>query len=257
MSDVEVIGAGFGRTGTLSLYTALNRLGYKTHHMKEVIMTGTASGWLQAARDRAAGRPINWDSILGGYTATVDWPAAAFYSELLAANPNAKVILTLRDFDSWYESALATVYTMGECGSSIRPPAYLAPLFRPLTNLFSMNDLMFKDGIFEGRFLDKEFVRKVYESHHAEVRRVVPPGQLLEFHVKEGWGPLCAFLGKPVPEGEPFPRVNDTAEFLGNIAKVRKLARVLSVFFAASNAALVAAAAASVVAAVQAIRNRL
>ncbi|GFR51191.1 hypothetical protein Agub_g13538, partial [Astrephomene gubernaculifera] len=102
MAEVEVICPGFGRTGTLSLYTALNKLGYKTHHMIEVIDNPTqVAAWLKAARDRTAGRPIDWHSLLGsgGYNATVDWPSAAFFKELMVAYPRAKVLLAIRDFD--------------------------------------------------------------------------------------------------------------------------------------------------------------
>ncbi|GFR47856.1 hypothetical protein Agub_g9640 [Astrephomene gubernaculifera] len=248
MVDIEVIGAGFGRTGTASLYVALNKLGYKTHHMKEVFCNiNKGSAWLKLARDRNAGLPIDWESVLGGYTAAVDWPSVAVYRELLAANPNAKVILTLRDFDSWYESALTTIYRMGQVGDSIRPPCYLAPIFRGITDFFRMHHELFWQGTFQGRFTDKEFVRQVYESHLEEVRRVVPPAQLLEFHVKEGWGPLCDFLGKPVPQGEPFPRINDNEEFVRNIVKVQKIARRLSIGFVVCNTLLTAGAAAALV----------
>ncbi len=68
------------------------------------------------------------------------------------------------------------------------------------------------DGIFGGRIDDRAHVIKVFEQHIAEVKATIPPDRLLVFDVREGWAPLCAFLGCPVPD-EPFPRVNDSAQF--------------------------------------------
>ncbi|GIL93257.1 hypothetical protein Vretimale_19669 [Volvox reticuliferus] len=238
---LEVIGGGFGRTGTATLYAALNMLGYKTHHMIEVIShRDQAAAWLKATRDRAAGRPIDWWPVLGAgeYTAAVDWPSVAFYQELLAANPDAKVVLTLRDFDKWYESVRCTIFAAGEALRSIQPPLYLAPLFRNRVNMAAMTEELIWWGTFGGRFHDRQYTRKVYESHMAEVRRVVPPGQLLEFRVQDGWEPLCAFLGKPVPE-QPFPHVNTTAEFRQRIDHLRAISRRLATMFAVSNTLVV------------------
>ncbi|GLC56432.1 hypothetical protein PLESTB_001104200 [Pleodorina starrii] len=246
-AEVEVIGAGFGRTGTASLYAALNTLGYKTHHMAEVVTRpGQAAVWLRAARDRAAGRPIDWRQVLGegGYTAAVDWPSLAFYRELLAANPRAMVVLTLRDFDKWYDSACGTIFAIRDAMRSIRPPPYLAPLFRQQAEMRDMVEEVVWQGTFSGRFADREHARKVYESHLAEVRRVVPPGRLLEFRVQDGWAPLCAFLAKPVPE-RPFPHVNDAADFRRRIDHMRAVSRRLAALFAISNALVVAALAAT------------
>ncbi|KAG2486287.1 hypothetical protein HYH03_014992 [Edaphochlamys debaryana] len=259
---LEVIGAGFGRTGTMSLCAALNQLGYRTHHMKEVFVHSSAQSgpWLLATRAKAAGRPAReaLAAALEGYSAAVDWPAAAFYKELLEVNPEAKVVLTLRDFDSWYASARDTIYAIRGVGLSIRPPWFrrLPPAWggggglTDLTHIFAMHQELWwgarGPGGFAGRFEDREFARQVYEAHIAEVRRVVPRGQLLEFSVKEGWGPLCAFLGKPVPEAEPFPHVNDTAEFRGHALAERMRAEERlwrGVVVAAGAAALAALAA--------------
>ncbi|PNW76615.1 hypothetical protein CHLRE_11g467736v5 [Chlamydomonas reinhardtii] len=230
VGDLEVIGAGWARTGTTSLWVALNKLGYKTHHMREVFQHQKTqpAAWEQAAADKAAGRPINWAAVLGGYTACVDWPSAIVYKELLAANPKAKVILSVRDsFDAWYSSCLDTIYPVVELGLSIRPPAMLKPMFRGLCKFFTMQLDLVYDPIFGGyeRFKDKEHVRKIYEAHLAEVKRVVPPGQLLIFNPKDGWGPLCAFLGKEPPaDGAPYPYVNETPEFKERMKGLEKLA---------------------------------
>ncbi|KXZ46457.1 hypothetical protein GPECTOR_43g893 [Gonium pectorale] len=255
MADIEVLGAGFGRTGTLSLSLALNTLGYKTHHMKEVVGNpAQGAAWLQATRDRAAGRPIDLRAILAGYTAAVDWPAVGFLHELLELYPQAKVVLTIRDFDSWYESARTTIFAINQAAQAIKPPFYLAPFFRDLTNMFSMAYELVFEQAFGGRFNDKEAARQVYEAHLAEVRRLVPKERLLEFSVADGWGPLCDFLGKPVPE-EPFPRANDRAQFTKLAQVIRRNAARLRLLFAASNAAAVAGIAAAVALAVNLLRH--
>ncbi|EFJ43671.1 hypothetical protein VOLCADRAFT_32891, partial [Volvox carteri f. nagariensis] len=213
---LEVIGAGFGRTGTASLYAALNILGYKTHHMIEVPPADcllrsdrkpAAAGGLGECQ--AAGRPLDWQPVLGTYNAAVDWPAVSFLEELLAICPKAKVILTLRDFDKWYDSAKSTIFAIRDVMRTIQPPPYLAPLFRNLAEMGTMTDELIWWGTFGGRFNDKQYV---YEAHLAEVRRIVPPSQLLEFRVQDGWAPLCAFLGKPIPEA-PFPHMNERDDF--------------------------------------------
>ncbi|KXZ50985.1 hypothetical protein GPECTOR_14g227 [Gonium pectorale] len=298
---LKVIGAGFGRTGTLSLLTALNQLGYKTHHMIEVFgKPGQVAAWRAAVADRAAGRPLDWRRLLSDtadtstaasspappsssapasssspspstsfYDAVVDWPSVAFFRELLAANPDAQVVLTTRDFDSWYASAARTIYPVGRMGAAIRPPPYLAPWFRSLTEFFALHEELMWGGTFGGKFEDREHARKaggacgldddkVYEAHVAEVRSAVPPGQLLEFSVVcDGWGPLCAFLGRPPPAGDPpFPHENDTAEFARFAEDMRRRAKRLAVLFAASNAALAAAVATAAVLLVNAVVHR-
>ncbi|KAG2486293.1 hypothetical protein HYH03_014998 [Edaphochlamys debaryana] len=258
---LEVIGAGFGRTGTMSLCAALNQLGYRTHHMKEVYHNSSSQSgpWLLATRAKAAGRPAReaLAVALEGYSAAVDWPSVEFYRELLETNPEAKVVLTTRDFDSWYASARSTIYAGRAIGQALRPPWFRARALRPLTDIFRMHEELIWGGLFEGRFEDRDYVKQVYEAHIAEVRRVVPRGQLLEFSVKEGWGPLCAFLGKPVPQGEPFPNVNDKEDFKRNTQALRDLAGRLQAEARLWRAAVaVAAAAGAVGVAVAVVRVR-
>src|SRR5262245_45548773 len=104
---LEIIGAGFGRTGTLSLKVALESLGFALcHHMISVFEEAARLGaWTEALRRRARGEAIDWEGVLGGFRATVDWPGCAFWRELMAAYPEAKVLLSVRDPERWYESA--------------------------------------------------------------------------------------------------------------------------------------------------------
>src|SRR5436309_15782365 len=105
---MKVIGAGFGRTGTLSVKAALEELGFgPCYHMVEVFDKPRHVELWQAA---AEGKPIDWDELFAGYNAAVDWPACTFYQQLMQAYPAAKVLLTVREPQSWYESTKNTIY---------------------------------------------------------------------------------------------------------------------------------------------------
>ena len=202
---IGVIGAGFGRTGTTSLKAALEILGLsKCYHMQEVFAHPThAQVWRQAW----AGQTPDRTKLFAGYQATVDWPACTFYRQLMVAYPAAKVVLTVRDPAQWYASVQRTIY------EAIRTlPSWLraVPVARhvPL-----MQDEIIWQGTFGGHFADRESAIEVYKRHVAEVRQIVPPERLLVFDVKEGWEPLCCFLELPVPLDQPFPHLNDGAQF--------------------------------------------
>ena len=194
---LDVIGAGLGRTGTTSLMLALERLGFaRCHHMREVIAhPETAREWERAAE----GEPVDWDAILAGYRATTDWPACHFYSLFAARYPRAKVILTVRDPDSWFRSTQATIFSEAHLTEVERRPmaGILTKIIEPL---------------FAGRMHDRDRMVAAYERHNGEVLRTIAPQRLLVYDVKHGWEPLCTFLGVPVP-GDSFPRANTTEEF--------------------------------------------
>lgn len=223
---MEVVGAGFGRTGTTSLKAALERLGFgPCYHMTEVFAHPEhADFWEAAWRKEAA----DWEGVLGGYEATVDWPACAFYEELMERYPGAKVLLSVRDPERWYESTRNTIYEL----SVLLDGSPIARLIFGAISLLvfggfaggrsGMVDEIIWRGTFDGRFEDKAYAIEVFERHNEEVRRRVPPERLLIYEVKEGWGPLCEFLGVPVPD-EPFPRLNDTARLRRGTRAVRVL----------------------------------
>lgn len=193
---LDVVGAGFGRTGTLSLKLALERLGLgPCHHMRELIdRPGQVALWDRVAR----GQTADWDEVYRGYRATVDWPGARYWRQLAAHFPQAKVILTVRDPRRWYESVEGSIYRGATM--PVRDPAVAA-----------MRDVVRRvvwDGTFGGRFADVDHALGVFAGHNDAVRRAIPADRLLEFEVGEGWRPLCEFLGVPVPD-EPFPHVND------------------------------------------------
>jgi hypothetical protein len=216
---LDVIGAGLGRTGTLSLHAALERLGFAPcEHMTNCFTHPQRFAlWPEAARRKRAGEPIDWRPLFSGYRATVDWPGAYFWRELVAAHPAAKVILTVRDPQRWYDSARATIYAASQARTAT-PGARL--LYRLLGwanpragNGFRTVKETVWDGTLGGRFEDRDEAIRIFEEHHREVVATVPSERLLVFDVKAGWEPLCAFLGVPVPAGEPFPHVNDAADF--------------------------------------------
>ena len=202
---LSVIGAGYGRTGTLSLKAALEMLGYvKCHHMIEVLHNpGEADEWMTAAERVSRGEDVDWDALLEGYRATVDWPACHFYRQLAEHYPRAKVILTVRDPLSWYQSMEATtlkVIQEGVASGRIDPEK---------GNLGT--ELVVK-AAFEGILDDPEHGVDVFNRHTRQVQSSIDPERLLIFDVREGWAPLCAFLGTPVPDAS-FPRTNAREEF--------------------------------------------
>ena len=199
---VEVIGAGFGRTGTLSLKFALEKLGFdKCYHMMEVQQHPEHYPiWLEAAR----GQTPDWDALFTGYKATVDWPSASFWREQMVAYPEAKVILTRRDPQKWYASVMKTIWPVSQHGAKQSDPAAKV-----------VTEMVFSvvwDGIFDGRMDDKEHVIACYEAHNQSVIDAVPPEKLLVYEPGDGWAPLCEFLNVPVP-AEDYPKVNSSEEF--------------------------------------------
>ena len=205
--SLKVIGAGFGRTGTLSLKAALEelRLG-PCYHMIEVnAHPGHDAFWLALAK----GVGSDWRPMLQGYASTVDWPTTYIWKELAAANPQAKIILTLRDAETWYASAAATIFArMLEFVSMRASPAAVDPVRR--RHMEMINTLIVENTF--GGSLAKDNAIAVFNAHNEEVRRCVPEKRLLVYESGEGWQPLCAFLDVPVP-ATPYPKVNTTEDF--------------------------------------------
>jgi len=200
--SLSVIGAGLGRTGTMSLKLALEQLGLgRCFHMIDLIENQQLLPyWDRAGR----GEPVNWEEVFAGYGATVDWPSTSFYQELAEHYPEAKIILTTRDAGKWFDSTQATIF------KGIEERADPSNPFGSMIQNVIVR-------MFDGDLHTRGHCIAIYEKHNAEVRRVIPADRLLEYNVSEGWEPLCKFLGKPVPEA-PFPRVNSTDEFQARLA---------------------------------------
>lgn len=194
--SLRVVGAGLGRTGTLSLKGALEKLlGAPCYHMMEVFLHPEhASHWIAAGR----GEMPDWDEVFKGYVAAVDWPPCAWWPEISAKYPDALVLLSTRDSsETWWNSANETIFA----GVDKAPPG---PFREMVTGMFASR--------FTPNIRDKAAAIAAYERHNAAVRARVPKSRLLEYQPGDGWEPLCRALGVPVPN-EPYPRVNTREEW--------------------------------------------
>jgi hypothetical protein len=194
---LQVVGAGVGRTGTHSLKLALEQLlGGPCHHMLEV-MGDPAQ--IPPWTDAIDGKPVDWNALLARYRALVDWPGASFWPEISAANPDALVLLSVRDPEAWYKSASNTIFLTFE-----HMPEELKPWMNAVRRLLAER--------FSDRFDDPMAMMDAYERHNDAVRQGVPASQLLEWAPSDGWAPICERLGLPLP-ADPFPVTNTTSEF--------------------------------------------
>ena len=207
---VELIGAGLPRTGTLTQKEALEILGVAPcFHWVDVLadLENQVPLW-----DGAIGGTVEPAAILDGYRSTVDWPGGFFYRQLLASNPDAKVLLSVRDPERWEPSFRETIVDMCYGESLIRllssARAHVDPKWRRYLEF--VNRMFWSD---EGTFPaghSPDALIEAFLAHNEEVKRVVPPPQLLVWEVSEGWEPLCEFLGVPVPD-QPLPHALDRA----------------------------------------------
>ncbi|HUE99656.1 MAG TPA: sulfotransferase [Anaerolineales bacterium] len=211
---LKVIGAGFGRTGTRSLKTALEELGFdKCYHMEEVMKNPShLKHWAEIME----GRKADWETLFRGYQSATDWPVAAYYRDLMAVYPDAKVILTVRDPENWHTSIINTLYQASR--KFRRFTRIISPLHQFLT---AMEEVVWQ-GTFHNKLEDKIHAMEVFNKHIEEVKRVVPKERLLIFEARHGWEPLCSFLNVPVPTDKPYPHKNQGA-FVRRILKYRTL----------------------------------
>lgn len=194
--SLNVIGAGFGRTGTASLKLALETLlSEPCYHMSEVL---TRPGQVDLWLDVTAGKP-DWPAIFEGYAATVDFPACTYWRELAEFYPHAKIVLSVRDAERWYDSTQKTIFSKK------------MQTYQSGTKWGGMTKATIDDHV-GGDLNDKDAVIAAYESHNQAVKDAFGPERLLVFEAKEGWAPLCAFLDVPVPDA-PYPNINSSAEF--------------------------------------------
>ena len=213
---LKVVGAGWGRTGTTSTLAALNILGLGPCYTFYTIMSEKPEHFAQW-QAAYAGEKMDWPALFDGFNSVVDWPACDFYPELLKLWPEAKVILNVRDPESWYTSMVNTIWEVYENLRRAGQTAETNPLYRLLQT-------MLWDGTFHGRFEDKAYAIDLFEQHNARVKAALPAEKLLVFDVKQGWEPLCRFLNVPVPD-QQFPHVNDTEAFRARVQESMARAR--------------------------------
>jgi hypothetical protein len=212
---LKIVGAGFGRTGTLSLKNALEMLGFgPCYHMFEVVKRpDDISAWHRLA----FGGAMNWDLLFKDFQSTVDWPTARYWRELADHYPQAKVLLSVRDPEAWYKSVTGTIYR----GLAMRMPDNVP---EPRRQQMAMARKIVLEDTFDNRFEDKAHAIEVFNRYNQTVRESIDPARLLVFDVKEGWGPLCRFLGVAQPD-KPFPRLNDTATIQAMMKQTQEEAR--------------------------------
>ncbi|MCX7286134.1 MAG: hypothetical protein NTW20_00855 [Rhodobacterales bacterium] len=204
---LEVIGSGFGRTGTRSLKDALETLGYgPCHHMEEVFTNpGQVGHWVAIV----SGQTVDLDEVFDGYRAQIDWPGAHVWREAATAYPEARVIHSTRPAERWWASFSRTIGKLLDHYQSIPLPPHIASMMEAAEKFVGQQT-------FGGNWADRDAAIAAFERREAEVRATIPADRLLVFDVAQGWGPLCAFLGRPVPD-QPFPRRNEADDFWANL----------------------------------------
>ena len=218
--SIKVIGAGLGRTGTKSLAAALDTLGYRTYHFP---LPEHSAAWAAYAEGTGTVQDAIMTAVNAGYNATCDQPMADTFAKQMEMYPDAKVILTVRDSpEKWAASwkILMEFIRVQERPFSLWRPFY--PTFIQwipfMQNWKRMRNIMGVHlGLLPGQLIreydsePKGWLESQYNTHNNMVKEHVPKDRLLVFNVKEGWEPLCQFLGKEIPK-DPFPKVNESAE---------------------------------------------
>jgi hypothetical protein len=208
---MKLIGAGLPRTGTLSQKVALEILGVgPCYHMVNVLGDlDIAMLWRRALDGEA-----DWPEIFDGFESTVDWPGSFFYGELIDVYPDAKVLLSLRDADSWAQSMRDTIWGVLYGDILIRHLSEARMIVDPKWRGYieMMREMWQQSGLLQGENTTAESMARAMERYHEQVQRDVPSDRLLVWSVGDGWEPLCEFLEVPVPE-MPFPHLNDSKEF--------------------------------------------
>jgi hypothetical protein len=213
---MRLIGAGLPRTATLTQKVALEMLGYAPcYHMVNVLSDLDATPTWRAAFEGET----NWDEIFGAFQATVDWPGSFHYKALVEAYPDAKVLLSVRDAESWDRSMRDTIWGLFYADILIRhlsdARCLVDPAWRDYIEL--MKEMWQRSGLIpDGENTSSATMQAAYDRFNEEVQETVPADRLLVWKPSDGWGPLCAFLEVPVPEA-PLPRVNDTTTFADRI----------------------------------------
>ncbi len=209
---MQLVGVGFGRTGTMSLKGAIEELGFPCFHMIDLIMgedrNRDLAHWIKVANHE----PVDWDEVFEPWEATVDWPAASRWEQLIDAFPDAKVLLNVREFDGFYKSCQNTILAVKQAAQAGELPED-ANREGPSPELWGVIEELIWQSDFQGRFEDKEWVRQMYDDRIQTIKRTVSSDRLVVWELGvDGWEPICEALGVDVPD-KPFPHLHDTNEF--------------------------------------------
>lgn len=206
--------------------------------MMEVLASknsGHAAFWLEVA-EQAQGTQFDWQRVFENYSATIDFPSSCVWREQMATYPDAKVLLTVhpRGAAAWYKSATETIYSV----QVLWEFKVLKALLPRQPAIMKMVEKLIWQRILEGKMPDKEAAIANYEQHIEDVKATVPASKLLVFSADQGWGPLCEFLGVPVPDID-YPRVNETADMKRLIRIARWVVRFILLLGGAAVGALI------------------
>jgi hypothetical protein len=210
---MKVIGAGLPRTATLSQHAAMEILGFKpVYHMATVFEKGQAPEWREVLDGKRSAA-----ELLDGYVATVDWPGSYYTKDLVAAFPEAKVVLSERPPEAWAQSMVKTIWGLFYADNLMRhlsdARGSIDPGWRAYIEM--MKEMWFRAELFEagdGPGTTPEYLAKAFVRRNEELKAALPAERLLVWSAKDGWGPLCEFLEVPVPD-QPFPQINDSGHF--------------------------------------------
>ncbi|CAI6090459.1 unnamed protein product [Clonostachys chloroleuca] len=221
--EMKVLCLGLPRTGSTSIAEALTILGYQNvHHCSKAAkddwrVLNRAADATFACLPGYTGVPFTreeWDELYGPCEATTD-AASMFGPQLIAAYPEAKVLLVERNYERWHRSVFGSLFPLVWNPVVNFSVGTLEPLIGSDAGKATRKMIL---GLFGARTPDeaRRNARETYLSHPRRIRELVPPGQLLEYRLGDGWEPLCEFLGKEVPDVE-FPWLNE-ADMLKRIA---------------------------------------
>jgi hypothetical protein len=200
---LKIIGAGMGRTGTASLKVAIETLDIgRCYHMSEVLKNPEwTNDWINVAEGN-----VNWDKIFRGYSATVDNPGCNYWKELASYYPDAKVILTVRDANSWFDSTNETIHSVEFAGFIKNSP---------------FGEMVQKTiwDVMGNRMQDREYMVEFFTKRSAEIISSIASERLLVYKISDGWEPLCEFLDVAVPNLD-FPRINSRDETIALLSSL-------------------------------------
>ena len=149
----------------------------------------------------------DWDATYAGYNSAVDWPTAAFWQDLAARYPTAKFIHSTRSAESWYNSFSQTILAV-----LAAPDKWPEP---QRDWLEMVHRVVIQRSL--GGKTDRDSLIAAFTAQEAAVKAAIAPENLLIYRAGDGWEPLCAFLGKPVPSTD-YPRSNSREEFFALLA---------------------------------------
>jgi len=215
---------GFGRTGTTSFHSSLKTLGYQPIHDDEALEV--VDLYEELMKDDSTYDDIAAEMGRRGFDSAfimthkfVEWAAAA---------PDVKVVLTVRDRTKWARSWLtvsSTAYVIEK-----RPFKWIKALRR----LQPFNLEVMVNVPTNGHpelYQHVPTLEAGYDAWVDFVTRTVPAEKLLVFDVRQGWGPLCRFLDRPVPQ-MPYPHINDRAVVDGTVRVFLLITWIWPILFA-------------------------